>query len=416
MSSLFNDTLENLKKVAEIAKISKKTIEVLSRPNNTFQFSISLMKDSGEEEKVFAYRIQHNNLRGPFKGGIRFHPQVDLEEMKALSLWMSLKCAVVNIPFGGAKGGVAIDPKKLSDQELERLTRAYTQAIYEYIGPKKDIPAPDVNTNPKVMGWVFDEYSRLVGHPEPAVVTGKPISLGGSEGREEATGLGGFFVLEQILEHLKVRQGLSVAIQGFGNVAQEIAQELDKNSFRIAAISDSKGGIYSAGELSFAKIKNCKQKTGTVVGCYSAGSASNSKTRDISSEEILFLPVDILVPAALENQITEKNAHKVQAQIILEMANGPVTSQAHEILVKSEKTVIPDILANSGGVLVSYFEWQQNLKGEHWSREKVFELLKEKMRAVTDQVWQISKKYKVDLRKASYILALKRLDEKIRKS
>lgn len=407
MSLLFQDSLGTLEKAARLAKISPKTLKVLSQPQKALQFPVTFKKDNGKTETVSGYRVQHNNARGPFKGGVRYHPQVNLEEVEALSLFMTLKCAVVDIPFGGAKGGVAIDPKQLSGAELERLTRAYTQAVFDHIGPQKDIPAPDVNTNPKIMGWIYDEYSRLAGHDEKAVVTGKPLSLGGSEGREEATGLGGFFVLERILELSGNKNNLTVAIQGFGNVGIQIAEELDKKGFKVTAVSDSKGGVYSKDGLSLGEVKACKLETGTVAGCYKEGSYG------IATSEILFLPVDLVVPAALENQIDRQNADKVKAQIILEMANGPVTTEAHEKLVRAGKIVIPDILANSGGVLVSYFEWQQNLQNEHWSKDKVLRLLGDRMRKATDEVWQISNEYNVDLRQAALILALKRLDDKI---
>jgi len=412
IGDIFESVLIPLREAAKKAKINPKIVEILSSPQKILQVSIPVKMDDGTLKIFEGYRVQHNSARGPYKGGIRYHPEVDLEEVKALALWMTIKTAVVDIPFGGGKGGIIVNPKELSEKELERLTRGYTRTIFDEIGPSKDVPAPDVGTNAKIMDWLADEYSKIKGEKTPAVVTGKSLDAGGSQGREEATGLGGFYVLKTLLKRLGLKAPLTCAIQGFGNVGAHLAEILEKDGFKIVALSDSKGGIYAKNGLSVETVKTYKKQKGTLVGCYEAA----SQVKDLSSQELLEVPCDILIPAALENQITLENAFKIKAKIVLELANGPVTQDAAQILEKRKIIVVPDILANSGGVLVSYFEWEQNLKGESWSLDEVRKKLKEKMEKAFFSVWQISQKEKTSLKQAAYILALLRLAQPIKKS
>lgn len=413
----WEQALAELEKAAALVDVPRSLIERLQKPDRVIEVSIPVEMDDGRKEVFHGYRIQHNNMRGPYKGGIRFHPKVNMEEVKALSFWMTIKNAVVDVPFGGGKGGITVDPKKLSEGELERLTRAFTRELAPYIGPEIDVPAPDVNTSAKIMAWIRDEYSNVVGKDSPAVVTGKPVEKGGSQGRTEATGLGGFYVLSEIMRQTgRTHRGASVAIQGFGNVGSYLAGYLKDAGYKIVALSDSKGGIYVAKGIPDLKaVAECKERSGRLAGCYCVGSVcdlSNMERlggRDISSSEVLELPVDILAPAALEDAITGKNAENIQAGIVLEMANGPTTSEADEILRKKHVLVIPDVLANSGGVAVSYYEWYQNMHGESWEKDDVFAKLKEKMESAARSVHEASKEYSVSLRDAAYIVALKRL-------
>ncbi len=367
--------------------------------------------------------LQHNNILGPYKGGLRYHSDVSMDEIKALSLLMTVKNAVVDIPFGGGKGGIRVDPKSLTEAELEELTREFTRQLAKHIGPQKDVPAPDVNTNSRIMSWIVDEYSKVTGKQSLGVVTGKPIDQGGSEGRTEATGYGGTYTLLTILHYLnKNPQGLTVAIQGFGNVGQFAAQSLQENGFTIVAVSDSRGGIYvPTGLPAIESIKNCKGKKGNISECYCIDNECGLENKekvggtDITSEELLTLPVDILVPAALENVINEQNAEKIKAKIILEMANGPTTNKAEEILNKKGVLIIPDVLANSGGVATSYYEWHQNMNNEHWPKKEVLAKLKGKMEKATSDVYLLHKKYNVSLRQAAYMTALQRIHNKLNK-
>lgn len=409
--------LEQLHSAASKARVPSALIERLEKPDNIIEVPIRITMDNGHTRTFHGYRVQHNNIRGPYKGGIRFHPKVDMDEVKALSFWMTMKNAVVDVPFGGGKGGITVDPKKLSEGELERLTRAFARELAPHIGPEIDVPAPDVNTSGKIMHWMRDEYSKIVGKDSPAVVTGKPLEHGGSKGRLEATGLGGFFALKEMLSISEFkRSGLTVAIQGFGNVGSFLAEFLKEDGFKVVALSDSKGGLYiSKGIEDLKAVGECKERSGKIAGCYCVGSVcdlSNMELlggRDISPAEALTLPVDIVAPSALENAITEANAAQIQAWIILELANGPTTREADKILHKAGKMVIPDILANAGGVAVSYFEWHQNIYGETWEKSDIFAKLEEKMQAATRAVFETSREYKVPLREAAYILALKRL-------
>ncbi|QQG37696.1 MAG: Glu/Leu/Phe/Val dehydrogenase [Candidatus Kaiserbacteria bacterium] len=389
----------------------------LEHPDRVIEVSMPLRMDDGSIRVFDGFRVQHNNIRGPYKGGLRYHPKVDMSEVEALAFWMTMKNALVDVPFGGGKGGITVDPKKLSAGELERLTREFTRKLAPAIGPALDVPAPDVNTSAKVMQWIREEYEAVTGHEAAAVVTGKPLDAGGSEGRPEATGLGGSYVLAAFLRLLERNpRGMTVAIQGYGNVGSYLARYLQELGFVIVALSDSKGGMYvPRGITDLKAVEECKERSGRIAGCYCVGSVcdlSNMEAmggRDLSPEEVLTLPVDVIVPAALENAITDKNARKIQASIVLELANGPTTMEADQILKKKGITVIPDILANAGGVAVSYFEWYQNQHNERWSKMDVFEKLREKMELAAEATQGAAMQYKVSLREAAYIVALQRL-------
>lgn len=408
---------KQLNNIVRLIDLDPLVVAGLLNPDRVIEVSLPLKLDSGKVRTFQGYRVQHSNIRGPYKGGLRFHPGVDMDEVKALAFWMTIKNAVVDVPFGGGKGGITLSPKELSEHELEQLTRGFTRKIADFIGPKKDVPAPDVNTNPKIMGWIVDEYSKVMGESTPAVVTGKPLDLGGSEGRTEATGLGGAFALVNSLKKLGIEyKGLSVAIQGFGNVGSFLARFLQKEGFKIVALSDSKGGIYIPdGIENIDQVEECKEQKGMLAGCYCIGSVCDLENkeklhgRDITSDEVLELPVDIIVPAALENVITKDNASKIKAKIILEMANGPTTLEADKILNQKGIKVIPDVLANSGGVAVSYFEWYQNIHHEKWTKEEVFSKLRNKMEKATEEVFKLSQERGVDLRTGAFIVALKRI-------
>lgn len=383
---------KQLEIVARYLKIPSDILKVLKQPQKVLEVNLPVKMDNGKIKVFKGYRSQHNNTLGPYKGGIRFHQCVTKEEVMALSMWMSWKCAVAGIPFGGGKGGVVVNPKELSEGELERLSRGYARAICPIIGPKVDVPAPDVGTNGKIMGWMMEEVEGL------AAFTGKPVEKGGSLGREEATGRGGVYVLQALLEKLNTKS--RIAVQGIGNVGYWFAKLAAEAGFGIVAISDSKGGV--VGDLrNLGDLREYKEKTGSVIGF--------PGTKTITNEELLELDCDILVPAALENVITRDNAGKIKAGIIIEMANGPITPEADEMLDKKGIIVVPDILANSGGVTVSYFEWDQNMKGEKWDEETVNRKLKETITGAFDQVWQMSRKKKVNLRKAAYILAVDKI-------
>lgn len=406
----FETALIQLKNAASHLKLENWLLEYLSAPERIVQVTFPVRRDNGQVEMFQGYRVQYNSFLGPYKGGIRYHPKVDMNEVKALAFWMMIKNAVVNVPFGGGKGGVEVDPKQLSTAELERLTRAFTRRITSVIGPKTDVPAPDVNTNGQIMDWLVSEYSKTAGEKIYAVTTGKPIGKGGSEGREEATGLGGFYVLEELIKKLKMKKPLTVAVQGFGNVGSFIARLLFENGYTVVAVSDSKGGIYSENGLNIRDISAFKKQGGSMPDF--PKEIGHTDIKIVSNEKLLELPVDILIPAALENVFTDKNASKVKASVIIEMANGPTSAKADEIFNKKEIIVVPDVLANSGGVTVSYFEWYQNIKNQSWKLEKVEEKLHEYMVEAFENVWQISKKKKVNLRTAAYIVALQRICEK----
>jgi len=379
----------------------------LQNPKRVLIVTFPVKMDNGELKIFTGYRVQHSTTRGPGKGGIRYHPSVDLDEVTALASWMTWKAAVVNIPYGGAKGGVQCNPKEMSKGELERMTRRYTYEIAPIIGPEKDIPAPDVYTDAETMAWIMDTYSMLHGYCIPGVVTGKPIAVGGSLGRNEATAQGCIYTIQETLKHLGMDLGkATVAVQGYGNAGFNAAQIIHRLGAKVIAVSDSKGGIYNAGGLNPAWVLEHKEETGSVVGYKEAD--------DITNEELLTMECDILIPAALENQITKENAHKVRAKIVAEAANGPTTPSADDILYDNGIFVIPDILCNAGGVTVSYFEWVQNIQSLFWTLEEINDQLAKIMRRSFWDVVSVTKKEKVHMRTAAWMLGVGRVAEATR--
>lgn len=413
--SIFVEALMRLDQAFKYSDINQEALEKLKYPKTILQVSIPLRKDDGSLYIFTGYRVHHNDTRGPTKGGIRYHPNVSLDDIKALAFWMTIKCSVVGIPFGGAKGGIILDPKQLSRLELERLSRGYIDAVHHFIGPNKDIPAPDVYTNSMIMGWMMDEYSKINGQYSPAVITGKPIPLGGSQGRDEATGRGAYFCIQELLNKKQWKnKTIRVAIQGFGNAGQHIAQLLHEAGFKIVAISDSQGGIYRPEGFDVPSIIHIKNSSKKIQAVYCTSSVCESVDATIiSNEELLELEVDLLIPAALENQITKDNAAKIKAPVIVEIANGPITVEADAILAKKGILVVPDVLANAGGVMVSYFEWVQNRSGFYWSLEKVNQHLHEVMVREFLNVYQLMECHKTDMRTAAYIHALNRYVEAV---
>ena len=380
---------------------------VLRNCKREFTVHFPVQMDDGSVRSFTGYRVQHNLARGPGKGGIRYHPQADLDEVRALAMWMTWKCAVVNIPFGGAKGGVAVDPRELSPTELEKLTRRYTMEIEPLIGPHSDIPAPDVNTDPQVMAWMMDTYSMHKGYTATAVVTGKPVSIGGSEGRNEATGRGCVFTIQEAAKRLGLDlHGCTVAVQGFGNVGSVTARLLHDLGCRIVAVSDSEGGIADPSGLDPHRLLRHRQETGSVIGYGTAA--------EISNAELLTSDCDILVPAALENQITADVAERIKAEIVAEAANGPTTPEADAILHDRRVFVIPDILCNAGGVTVSYFEWVQDLQNFFWDEAEINRQLHRIMVRSFDQVYRMAQEHDVDLRQGAQMLAISRVAEATR--
>ncbi len=401
----YQNALTQLEIAAGALKINKDILEILKVPKRILKVYIPVRMDDGSIKNFEGFRVQHNDARGPFKGGIRFSPIVSMDEVMALSMWMTWKTAVVGIPYGGAKGGVIVDTKKLSKGELERLSRGYVRAVHKFIGPNIDVPAPDMYTTPEIMAWMANEYSRIVGENTPASFTGKPVEVGGSLGRANSTSVGGVFVLEEALKKIgKEKRHITVAIQGLGNVGANAAKILFQEDYNIMAVSDSRGGIIQESRiesLNIEKILKFKNEKGTIIGF--------PGTKIITNEELLTLDIDVLIPAALENQITIKNANDIKAKIILELANGPTTPEADKILDERGILVVPDILANAGGVLVSYFEWAQNRMGYYWDETEVNEKLKKQMVRSFNDVWERKEKYKVDTRAAANILALERV-------
>lgn len=409
MNSKYNPYDNVLSVVANAAGIlgySKSEYEAINYPERELKVAVPVKMDDGSVQVFEGYRIQHSTSRGPAKGGIRYHQNVNLDEVKALAAWMTFKCAVVNIPYGGGKGGIVCDPTKLSVGELRRLTRRFTAMIAPIIGPDQDIPAPDVGTNATVMGWIMDTYSMLKGHCVHGVVTGKPIELGGALGRGEATGRGVMLTTLNILKAMKqTPSDATAAVQGMGNVGSVSAKLLHQQGIRVVAVSDVSGGLYCADGLDIPDIISyLSAKRGNTLDGY-----KREEIRFITNEELLELDVTVLVPAALENQINETNADKIRAKIIVEGANGPTTVEADEILNKKGIVVVPDILANAGGVVVSYFEWVQNIQSVSWSEEHVNEQLKEIMDRAFDSVWDISQEKHTSLRTGAYLIAVKRV-------
>ena len=399
----FEEVIKEVEIAAEKLKLSPDVVEQLKFPRRVVTVSVPIRMDDGRVKVFTGYRVQYNMWRGPYKGGIRYHPTVELDEVKALAAWMTFKTALMDLPFGGAKGGVVCDPKKLSKTELERITRRYTTMIIDDIGPHRDIPAPDVNTDAQIMAWIMDTYSSIKGYGIPEVVTGKPLILGGSPGRESATGLGVAICCREACKKVGLDIGsIRVAVQGYGKVGYWSAKMLSEMGAEIVAVSDTKGGVI-ARSIDPAKLMEHKKKTGSVVGY------PGSKT--VTREQLLESECDLLVPAALENCITRTNASRIKVKIISEGANGPTTAEADKVLYNRKVFVVPDILANAGGVTVSYFEWVQNLSREEWTEEDVNKKLEEKMVRAFHDVAEMSEKHKVNMRTAAYMLAVARVAE-----
>jgi len=400
----YRDTLGRIERSAERLGLEEGIREILKYPRRVVEVYLPVRMDDGSLKVFWGCRVQHNSARGPYKGGIRYHESTDLEEVKALAALMTFKSAVADIPFGGAKGGVACNPKALSRGELERITRRYTAALANDIGPYTDIPAPDVGTNPQTMAWIVDTYSQLKGRKVPEVVTGKPVSIGGSQGREEAPGRGVAICAEEAMRHMGLDvQSASIAIQGFGNVGTYAALALAERGCRIIAVSDSRGGKYDPRGLPIGALLEHKRRTGSVVG-FKDGS-------DIGSDQVLEVECDVLIPAALQNAITGGNANGVRAKIVVEGANGPTSPEADEVLRRKGVMVVPDILANSGGVIVSYFEWTQNLRREYWELEEVREKLERRLTCQFKKVLETSDEFGVPLRDGAFILGVKKVAE-----
>ncbi len=394
--------MTELQNIYAALELSREELDLLSMPRRSFTVSFPVKMTSGKTQMFTGYRVQHNDARGPAKGGIRFHPELDEEHSTELALLMALKCAVVNIPFGGAKGGVAVNPLELSRLDLENVTRGYIRAIADHIGPFKDIPAPDVYTDEQIMAWILDEYERIRREHVPAVVTGKPPELGGIIARRYSTALGGIHVLEQALKlRGTATAGLRIAVQGFGNVGEHTARLLHERGYSVIAVSDVSGGVFDAHGLDIPALIRHRQKTGSLAGHPGAQSITN---RDLLATEC-----DVLVPAALSNQIDRTNADQVRAGVVLEMANAPVSAEADEILFARDIIVIPDILANAGGVVVSYFEWSQNLSNDTWPEEKVLTRLQQIMTTAFQDVYSRCKDLRCRMRKAAYELAVQRI-------
>lgn len=404
MQNPYENAMAQLDKVVAVKKFNNDFIERLRHPDRDIRISIPVKMDDGTQKIFEGYRVEHNNARGPYKGGIRYHQDTDINEVKALAFWMTIKCAVAGIPMGGGKGGITVDPKILSKSELERLSRGWVQKLVHNLGPQKDVPAPDVNTTPEIMMWMADEFAKLTGDKTGAVITGKPLGQGGSEGRGTATAQGGFFVFEAIKEELKLPQKCNVVIQGFGNAGAYGALIWKNAGHNVIAVSDSKSGVYNQNGLDIETLMEYKRNTGSLSGF--------PNVKEITNEELLTLECDLLIPAAFENQITETNVNNIKAKVVLELANGPITPEADEVLFKKGIHVVPDVLANSGGVTVSTFEWEQNLKGEHWSEQEVFAKLEPMLADSAKKTWANAEAKNTDLRTGAYILGLERLQEK----
>jgi glutamate dehydrogenase/leucine dehydrogenase len=415
----YENFLKNLRKASSTIKLSESARQALEKPEHVHEFDVTFDRDDGSEMTVPGYRVEHNSARGPYKGGIRYHHEADKDEVKALAALMSLKCGVVNIPMGGGKGGITVDPKTLSRSELERMSRAYFRIGTEknIFGVHRDVPAPDVYTNPQIMAWMLDEHERVLGYKSPGVITGKPLELGGSLGRNYATSQGGFYVLMKYLNEIgKKPEETTIAIQGFGNAGAYFAEIAHKAGMKIVAASDSKGGIMRAkGYFEAKKLNEFKNTTGSLRGNFCQGDScdlekmAREEVREVRNEDLLELDVDVLVLAALDGVIHAENAHNIKAKTILELANGPVTLEADEILEQKNINVIPDILANAGGVTVSYFEWVQNRSGDVWEEDYIVSKLKKVMENSVDDLMKIKNQYDVSYREAAFILGMERI-------
>src|SRR6056297_3562880 len=403
-STIYENVLTQISNAADILDLDDQVRELLHEPMRTLTVSIPVKMDDESIHVFKGFRCQHNDVLGPTKGGIRFHPQVCEDEVKALAAWMTFKCSLVGIPYGGAKGGVLVNPKELSRNELEKLSRGFIQAISPIIGPNKDIPAPDVYTDAQVMSWFMDEFSKLKGVNTPGLVTGKPVVLGGSFGRHSATARGVMYITIEAAKAIDLDlNGATVAVQGFGNAGSFSAKFLNELGCKIVACNDSKGGIYCEDGFDPVEVAKHKEETGGLKGFQGC--------KEISNQELLTMDVDILIPAALENQITKNNADKIKARMLVEAANGPTTPEADEILFKKEIMIVPDILANAGGVTVSYFEWVQNLTVYYWDIDRIHERLDRKMTAAFNEVYDTSIEKNITYRQAAVIVAIKRLTE-----
>ena len=396
----FESAMAQLSKAAQYIE-NKDKLEILKQPQRIINVTIPVKMDNGKIRIFQGYRVQFNNARGPYKGGTRYHPQVEIEEIKALAFWMVFKLAVVDVPYGGGKGGVAVDPRVHSKGEVERITRAYTRAIAPVIGPTVDIPGPDVNTGEEVMTIIADEYSKVVGKWTPGVSTGKYINRGGSEGRHSATAQGAWYVFEALAGKLDIKKNATVAIQGFGNAGYYFARLLKSKGYRIIAISDSKNSVHNPAGLDVEALQAWKEKKGSL--------ANFAGAKTFPRDAVFGVPVDILIPAALENSLHKENASGVKAKVIFELANGPTTPEADAIFQKKGVVVVPDILTNAGGVTVSYFEWVQNMENTHWTEEEVNKKLHKKMTKAAVEVWDASRKYKTSLRIGAFVVALGRI-------
>ena len=414
--SLFSDASQRLEEALEYASISEDAIERLKLPKSSLKVSIPVRMDDGTLRIFPGYRVRYDDTRGPTKGGIRYHQDVSIDEVQSLAFWMTFKCAVANLPFGGGKGGITVNPKELSHFELERLSRGYIDAVADFIGPDVDIPAPDVYTNQMIMGWMVDQYSIIKRQITPAVITGKPLTMGGSLGRDTATAMGAFFTIEATWPKLGNRSpaDTTVAVQGFGNAGAIIAELLFNDGYKVVAVSDSKGGIYRREGLDIPSVRQFKDSTRTLKAVYCEDTVCSIVEHEtITNEELLALDVDILAPAALENQITEANARDIKAKAVYELANGPTTPGADEILRQRDVVVFPDILVNAGGVTVSYFEWVQNRQGLYWTLEEVNQQLKQKMVEETERIWAIAQEQGIAPRTAAYVHALNRIGDAV---
>ena len=413
--SIFQDALVRVRQYGESAGVSHEVIESLMHPLSMLTATLPIRMDNGSKQYFTGYRCRYNNILGPTKGGVRFHPNVSMPEVQALALWMTIKCAVVGLPYGGAKGGIIVDPKNLSPMELERLSRAYVRAMADFIGPQTDIPAPDIYTNDRIMGWMMNEYEAIKRLKAPGVITGKPVRLGGSLGRDDATGRGAYMCIQELSrKHQLDPKKTTVAVQGFGNGGYHVARLLHDAGYRIVAISDSKGGIYTPEGFDVASIYEDKQRTRLVRAVYCEQSVCEIVEHDaISNEELLELDVDILIPAALEGVITENNVAAIKAKRIVEVANGPILSSADPVIEEKGIEVVPDVLANAGGVVVSYFEWVQNRQGFKWTLEDVHTRLQTIMIEAFNEVWDLASEHNLSLRSAAYALAIRRIGEAV---
>ncbi len=409
MQTPFENYKINLRKAARVLELTNAELLALETPDRVLEKKITITIESGETKTFQGYRVQFNNARGPYKGGIRFHPEADLNEVKALSAIMAIKCAVVNIPLGGAKGGVQFNPKNHTKKDIEMVSRAWVHAMAPFIGKNKDIPAPDVYTTPEIMGYMVDEFEKIIGQSEPGAFTGKPLSVGGSAGRDTATAQGGVYVLNELLSTMELGdKKLRVAVQGFGNVGFHVARILHEAGHIIVAISDSKGGIYDTTGFDPIQILAHKKETGVFP---SGPDLLQNGGIVISNEELLTCDCDILIPAALDNQIRADNAGNIKAKIIIELANGPTTPEADDILLARGITLVPDVLVNAGGVTVSYFEWVQNFTHFYWTEEEVLNKLKPIMSKAFTDIWMLSKQHTISLRDAAFIIGVKRICE-----